>query len=122
VDPPYSTHIRYSDDPACIGNLDAGGPEYYEAMGKVIREIHRVLKPKRYMALYCCDSFKKKKPFLPIGFRLFGMLEEFFDPVDVVAIVRHNRTLKRRHWHTEAISGNYFLRGFNYLFIMKKSR
>jgi len=28
--------------------------------------------------------------------------------------------LKRNHWHTSAIEGNYYLRGFNYLFIMKK--
>jgi len=26
----------------------------------------------------------------------------------------------RRHYHTEAEKGNYFLRGFNYLFIMHK--
>jgi len=32
VDPPYSTHIEYSDDPRCIGKLDAQGKEYYAAM------------------------------------------------------------------------------------------
>ncbi len=120
VDPPYSTHKEYTDDPACIGRLDAHTPAYFDAMEQVIREIHRILKPKRYMGLYVSDSFKKGKPFCPIGFRLFAMLERRFDAVDVVCVVRHNRTLKRRHWHTEAISGNYFLRGFNYLFIMKK--
>lgn len=26
VDPPYSTHIDYSDHPDCIGKLDAGAP------------------------------------------------------------------------------------------------
>ena len=120
VDPPYSTHIEYSDDPRCIGRLDASTPEYYNAMREVIREIWRVLRPGRYAALYCCDSFRKKKPFCPIGVRLFEIMEEFFTPVDIVAVVRHNRTLKRRHYHTEAIKGNYFLRGFNYLFIVKK--
>lgn len=120
VDPPYSTHIDYSDHPACIGKLDALTPEYYEAMEKVIGEIHRVLKNRRYMALYCCDSFQKKKPFAPIGFRLFEMMERYFRAVDIISVVRHNRTMKRRHFHTEAVAGNYFLRGFNYLFIMKK--
>ena len=122
VDPPYSTHIEYSDDPRCIGRLDAATPAYYEAMELVIREIARILKNRRYMALYCCDSFKKKKGFFPIGFRLFSILERYFKPVDIVCVVRHNRKLKRRHWHTEAVRGNYFLRGFNYLFIMKKEK
>lgn len=120
VDPPYSTHIEYSDDPNCIGKLSAQEPAYYESMDRVLREIHRVLRDKHYMTLYVSDSFKKGKPFMPIGFRLFALLERYFNPVDVVCVVRHNRTLKRQHWHTEAVEGNYFLRGFNYLFIMQK--
>src|SRR5271170_3897997 len=39
IDPPYSNHIDYSDDPRCIGKLDAAGPEYYQAMDQVIAEI-----------------------------------------------------------------------------------
>ncbi|MBI2434395.1 MAG: DNA methylase [Candidatus Hydrogenedentes bacterium] len=120
VDPPYSTHLEYSDDPRCIGKLDALSREYYDAMDQVIRESYRILKDHRYMALYCSDSWQKKKPFAPIGFRLFSLLERYFQPVDIVTVVRHNRTLKRHHYHTEAEKGNYFLRGFNYLFIMKK--
>ncbi|GMU93558.1 MAG: hypothetical protein AMXMBFR4_26160 [Candidatus Hydrogenedentota bacterium] len=121
VDPPYSTHIEYSDDPKCIGKLDARAPAYFEAMELAINEMHRILKPKRYIGLYVCDTFQKKKPFCPIGFRLFAIMERYFEPVDIVCVVRRNRTLKRRHYHTEAIAGNYFLRGFNYLFIMKKT-
>lgn len=120
VDPPYSTHIEYSDDPKCIGKLDALSSEYYESMDQVIRQIHRILKPNRYMALYCSDSWRKKQPFAPIGFRLFALMERYFTAVDIVSVVRHNRTMKKRHYHTEAVKGNYFLRGFNYLFIMKK--
>jgi len=120
VDPPYGTHIDYSEDPACIGKLDALDQEYYQSMEKVIREMHRILRDNRYMALYCCDSYRKKKPFAPIGFRLFALLEQYFRPIDIISVVRHNRTLKRRHFHTEAVRGNYYLRGFNYLFIMKK--
>lgn len=120
IDPPYSTHVDYSDDPDCIGKLSALDSAYYEAMGEVIAECFRILKNRRYMGLYVCDSFKKGKPFMPIGFRLFSILERHFKPVDVISVVRRNRTLKRRHWHTEAIAGNYFLRGFNYLFIVKK--
>jgi DNA modification methylase len=122
LDPPYSTHIEYSDDPACIGKLDARTGAYYEAMAQVIAEVYRILRDRRYMALYVCDSFKKGKPLEPIGFRLFGLLEQRFKSVDIVCVVRRNRTLKRRHYHTEAVKGNYFLRGFNYLFVMKKEK
>jgi len=120
IDPPYSTHIEYSGHPDCIGELDAGDEAYYAAMDKVIAEISRVLKNRRYMALYVSDSFKKGKPFAPIGFELFARLRQHFKPIDIICVTRHNRTLKRNHWHTAAIEGNFFLRGFNYLFIMKK--
>ncbi len=121
IDPPYSTHVVYSDEPGCIGRLPAQEPEYYTAMRDVVKEIARILRPGRYMGLYVCDSFKKGEPFAPIGLGLFSILCDFFTPIDVVAVVRRNKSLKRNHWHSAAIEGNYFLRGFNYLFIMQKS-
>lgn len=133
IDPPYSTHVDYSDDPRCIGKLDAagsgGGKAYYDAMGLVIGEIHRILKPRRYMALYVSDSWRKRKggepgsgagTFMPIGFELFSIMRRSFMPVDIVAVVRHNQKLGKGNWHKAAEEGNFFLRGFNYLFIMKK--
>jgi adenine-specific DNA-methyltransferase len=131
IDPPYSTHVDYSDDPRCIGKLDSGGEDggtaYYEAMSQVIREIDRVLKDRRYMALYVSDSFRKRKSggggvFMPIGFELFAILRRHFKPVDIIAVVRHNQKLARGNWRKAAEEGNFFLRGFNYLFIMKKER
>ncbi|HBS28683.1 MAG TPA: DNA methylase [Phycisphaerales bacterium] len=129
IDPPYSTHIDYSDDPKCIGKLDAsgddGGAAYYGAMKQVIGEMHRILRPRRYAGLYVSDSFKKKRTpdqpgFEPIGFELFAMLRERFTPVDIVCVVRHNAKLQKGNWRKAAEEGNFFLRGFNYLFIMKK--
>jgi DNA modification methylase len=132
VDPPYSTHIRYTEQPECIGTLDAsgedGGEAYYESMTQVISEIDRVLRNRRYMALYVSDSWRKRKgakgggngTFMPIGFELFAILTRFFRPVDIIAVARGNRKLGRGNWHKSAEEGNYFLRGFNYLFIMKK--
>ncbi len=120
VDPPYSTHIDYSNDPRCIGKLDAAGPDYYEAMEKVIGEIHRILAPSRHMGLYVSDSFVKGKGFFPIGFELFTLLRKRFTPVDIVAVARHNRTLEMGNYRRAAEEGGFFLRGFNYLFIMQK--
>jgi SAM-dependent methyltransferase len=121
IDPPYSTHIHYSDDPRCIGKLDAADPKYYQAMEQVISEIHRVLRPGAHMGLYCCDSFVKGKGFFPIGFELFAILRKKLEPVDIVAVVRHNKTLEMGNYRAAAEEGNFYLRGFNYLFIMRKS-
>jgi len=128
VDPPYSTHVDYSDDERCIGKLDAGGDDggaaYYGAMRDVIGEMRRVLRDKRYAALYVSDSFKKGNPparrFMPIGFELFSMLREVFVPVDIVAVVRRNQKLERGSWKKAAEEGNFMMRGFNYLFIVKR--
>ena len=131
LDPPYSTHVDYSDDSRCIGKLDAGGEDggraYYEAMGRVFGEIHRVLRPGRHMGLYVSDSWRKKRggdpgegTFMAIGFELFAMLRERFVPCDIVCVVRHNEKLSRGNWHKAAEAENFFLRGFNYLLIMRK--
>jgi adenine-specific DNA-methyltransferase len=129
IDPPYSTHIEYSDDPESIGRLDAGGEEggraYYEAMHEVVGEIHRVLRNRRYMGLYVSDSWRKCKgkpggEFMPIGFELFSLLRRRFKPIDIICVVRQNQKLVRGNWRKAAEEQNFFLRGFNYLFIMKK--
>ncbi len=123
IDPPYSTHIHYSDDPRCIGKLDAGEGSvgrYYQAMEQVIREIHRILKPGRHMALYVSDSFVKGEGFYPIGFELFARLRQHLEPVDIIAVTRHNKTLEMGNYRRAAEEGNFFLRGFNYLFILRK--
>ncbi len=121
IDPPYSTHIDYGPDPRDIGKLSAAGPEYYMAMEQVIAEIHRILKPGHHMALYVCDSFVKGKGFYPLGFELFARLSKVFEPVDVISVVRHNKTLEMGNYRAAAEEGNFFLRGFNYLFIMQKA-
>jgi len=122
IDPPYSTHVDYSDDPRCIGKLPASGEEYYQSMSLVIGEINRILRPNRYMGLYVSDSFKKGKPFMPIGFRLFDILSHYFEPVDIIAVRRYNADLSKGNYHKAAEENNYFLRGFNYLFIMHKKK
>jgi adenine-specific DNA-methyltransferase len=120
IDPPYSDHIRYSGLKECIGELSAQHEKYFEAMHLVIKEINRVLRPGRYMSLYVSDSFEKNKPFVPIGFRLYSMLNEFFTPVDIISVTRRNTDLQQGNRHKAAAEKNFFLRGFNYLFIMYK--
>ena len=90
TDPPYSTHLEYGPDPRDIGKLDAKGGEYYKAMEQVIGELDRVLKPDRYMALYVSDSYVKGSGFFPLGFELFGRLRKYFEPIDVISVIRSN--------------------------------
>lgn len=120
VDPPYSDHIKYSDEKNCIGKLSAKGEEYYKAMEDCFKEIFRIMKKDRYMALYVSDSYKKDYPFMAIGFKLFEILNKYFMPIDIISVVRHNKTLSKGNYHISAIENNYYLRGFNYLFIMYK--
>ncbi|MFM1830980.1 MAG: hypothetical protein RLZZ558_1320 [Planctomycetota bacterium] len=132
VDPPYSTHVNYSQDPRCIGRLDAsgedGGAAYYAAMDRVIGQMHRALRDRRYAAIYVSDSWRKRRGqkgggggvFMPIGFELFARMRRLFTMVDVICVVRHNAKLGRQDFAREAVQGNFFLRGFNYLLIGKK--
>ncbi|MAF67301.1 MAG: DNA methylase [Planctomycetes bacterium] len=122
MDPPYSTHVRYSGSPECIGGLDAFEPAYFEAMEAVFAEADRVLRDRRYLAVLVGDSFRKKRGFVPIGARLSALLCERFRPVDHVAVVRGNRKLEKPRHHRAAAEGNFFLRGFHHLLIFKKER
>jgi adenine-specific DNA-methyltransferase len=122
MDPPYSTHLDYSDDPDCIGKLDAFEGEYFDALAAVFAEVDRVLRDRRYLAVYVSDSFQKKRGFVGLGAELFGLLAKRFRAVDHIAVVRGNRTLEKPGFHKAAAEGNFFLRGFNHLLIFKKER
>ncbi|MCP3915985.1 MAG: site-specific DNA-methyltransferase [bacterium] len=120
MDPPYSTHVEYSGQDDCIGELSAFEPAYFEAMDAVFAEVDRILRDRRFLAVYVSDTFKKKKGFVPIGAKLSELLSRRFRPIDHVAVVRGNRKLEKPQFHKAAAEGNFFLRGFNHLMIFKK--
>jgi adenine-specific DNA-methyltransferase len=129
IDPPYSTHVDYSNDPRCIGKLDAAGEDdgyaYFASMAEVFEQLHRALKPGAALALYVSDTFRftqraKRPLFVPIGPRLLNILADNFEPIDIVAVVRRNQKLERGQWHKAAAEQNFLLRGFNYLFLVRK--
>jgi len=120
MDPPYADNLEYSNDPRCIGKLKADG-RYQRAMRMALKEAARVLRKGHVLAIYVCDHFKKGKAFHPLGFELFGMAHrQKLVPHDVVCVTRHNKTLEMGNYRRAAEEGNFFLRGFNYLFIGRK--
>lgn len=120
MDPPYSTHVEYSDDPRCIGRLEAFEDAYFEALEQVFDEVGRVLRDRRYLAVYVQDSFVKKSGFVGIGAELYVLLRRRFRPIDHIAVVRGNRKLEKPNFHRAAAEGNFFLRGFNHLLLFKQ--
>jgi DNA modification methylase len=119
VDPPYADNIKYSNAPGSIDRFPARDERYYEALDAVSAECRRILRKGGVLGALVCDHHVKKEGFTPIGFRTFGILSRRFEPLDVVAVVRHNRTLDQGNYHEAAREGNFFLRGFNYLFIVR---
>ena len=119
MDPPYADNLAYSDDPRCIGKLKADG-RYQRAMRLVLDETARVLRDDRVLAIYVCDVHQPKRGFYPLGFELFEMARTHFIPVDVVAVTRHNKTLQMGNYRKAADEGGFFLRGFNYLLLLRK--
>lgn len=120
IDPPWGDHIDYSPDAACIGKLSAYDPRYYESMGVVLDECTRMLAPGGHLGLFCCDYFEKKRGLACVGFELFALAIRKLRPVDIVTVVRHHKTLQMGNYRRAAEEGNFFLRGFNYLFILEK--
>ncbi|MDQ3847368.1 MAG: methyltransferase domain-containing protein [Thermoproteota archaeon] len=120
VDSPYGDNINYNDHPDNVGRISAESYEFYEELGKVMAECYRVLKPGRVLGWLIGDQWVKKK-FTPVGFRVYEELCKYFDTVDVVCVTRRSQTSNTAIWHSRALRFNFYLRGFKYLFIMRKS-
>lgn len=119
-DPPYADNLDYSDDPRCLGKLKPDG-RFQRAMRLVLDECARVLRDDRMLAIYACDVLDARRArFHPLGFEIFEMAKTHFVPVDVVCVVRHNKTLEMGNYRRAADEGSFYLRGFNYLLLFRK--
>lgn len=119
IDSPYGDNIYYNDHPGNIGKISAEAAQFYEELDKVMAECHRVLKPGKVLGWLIGDQWVKKK-FTPVGFRVYAGLCKYFDTVDIVCVVRRSQTSNTEIWHNRALRFNFYLRGYKYLFIMKK--
>ena len=120
VDSPYGDNIKYNEDPDNIGAISAETQEFYDELEKVIKECSRVLKDGKVLGWLIGDQWVKKK-FTPVGFEVYKRLLKYFDTVDIVCVVRRSQSSNTGIWFNRAIRFNFFLRGYKYLFIMRKS-
>jgi len=120
IDSPYSDNIKYSDHPACIGKISCEKEEFFDELEKVAKEIHRILKPGKVMAWLIGNHWRKKSGFIPVGIKLYQRLLKYFEPIDLICIARRHQTSNTRQWHERARKFNFYLRGFKYLFVMRK--
>ncbi|HOO13799.1 MAG TPA: DNA methyltransferase [Candidatus Marinimicrobia bacterium] len=120
IDSPYSDNIRYNKHPDNIGNISCENEDFFIELEKVAKEAHRILKPNKYIAWLIGDHWRKKSGFIPVGFKIYTILEKYFKPVDIIAVSRHNQTSNTPLWHERAKQHNFYLRGFKYLIIMQR--
>lgn len=119
IDSPYGDNIDYNDHRDNIGNISSETERFYEEIEKVIGESHRILKPGKVLGWLIGDQWIKKR-FTPVGFNVHRRLCKYFDTVDMICVARRNQTSNTGIWYNRAIRFNFYLRGFKYLFIMRK--
>jgi DNA modification methylase len=119
IDSPYGDNIYYNDHPGNLGKISAEADQFYEELDKVMIECHRVLKPGKALGWLIGDQWVRKK-FTPVGFRVYAGLCRYFNTVDIVCVARRSQTSNTEIWHNRALRFNFYLRGYKYLFIMKK--
>jgi DNA modification methylase len=119
IDSPYGDNVNYNDHPGNIGKISAETNQFYEELDKVMAECYRVLKPGKVLGWLIGDQWVKKK-FTPVGFRVYESLCKYFETLDIVCIARRSQTSNTEIWHSRALRFNFYLRGFKYLFIMRK--
>jgi SAM-dependent methyltransferase len=119
VDPPYGDNLHYSDEPGCLGRMPCTSTAFYENLRAVAREVHRILRPGGISAWLVSDEYRRSR-FTPVGFLLFCVLVDLFQPVDIVAVARRGDRSLNPHWAHISRRRNFLLRGFKYLLIMRK--
>ena len=119
IDSPYGDNIKYNNDPANIGNISSENKLFYDELEKVMVECNRILKKGKVLGWLIGDQWVKKK-FTPVGFEVYNRLCKHFDTVEIICISRRGQSSHTGPWYNRARRFNFYLRGFKYLFIMRK--
>ena len=120
IDSPYGDNIKYNEHLECIGKISSEKGEFYDELEKVMVESHRILKEGKVLGWLIGDQWVKKK-FTPVGLKVYERLCKYFEPLDIISVTRRGQVSHTGPWHGRARRFNFFLRGFKYLIIMRKS-
>ena len=121
VDSPYGDNIKYNEQPDCIGKISSETETFYDELEKVISECYRILKYEKVLGWLIGDQWVRGM-FTPVGFKLYQRLCKYFDTVEIVCVTRKGQISHTSFWTNRARRLNFFLRGYKYLFIMRKTR
>lgn len=110
---------RRNDHPLNIGHIPATEEKFFDELEKVMVECYEVLKSGKVLAWLIGDQWAKGI-FIPVGFKVYERLTKYFEPLDIVCVVRRNQSSNTPFWHSKAIQHNFYLRGFKYLIIVRK--
>jgi DNA modification methylase len=120
IDSPYGDNLRYSDHPDNIGNISSESEEFYDELEKVMSESYRVLKEGKTLGWLIGDQWVKQR-FTPVGFMIYNRLCKYFEPVDIICVSRRGQSSHTGPWFNRARRFNFYLRGFKYLIIVRKT-
>ncbi|MCW4047585.1 MAG: DNA methyltransferase [Candidatus Bathyarchaeota archaeon] len=120
IDSPYGDNIKYNNEPANIGNISSENELFYDELKKVMDESFRILDYGGVIGWLIGDQWVKKK-FTPVGFKIYQkLLEAGFETLDIICINRRGQYSHTAPWFNRTRRFNFYLRGFKYLFIMRK--
>lgn len=119
IDSPYGDNIRYNEHPDCIGKISSETETFYDELEKVIFECHRILKNEKVLGWLIGDQWVRGM-FTPVGFKLYERLCKYFETLEIVCVTRRGQTSHTSFWTNRARRLNFYLRGYKYLFIMRK--
>jgi DNA modification methylase len=120
IDSPYGDNIKYNKRQGCLCNISSEKDEFYEELEKIMVESHRILKKGKVIAWLIGDQWLKNE-FTPVGLKVYDHLKKHFKPIDIISVSRRGQSSNTRIWYNRARRNNFFLRGFKYLIIAKKS-
>lgn len=120
IDSPYGDNVRYNDHPDNIGNISSESEKFYDELEKVMSESHRILKEGKALGWLIGDQWVKQR-FTPVGFMIYNRLCKYFEPVDIICVSRRGQSSHTGPWFNRARRFNFYLRGFKYLIIVRKT-
>ena len=120
IDSPYGDNVTYNNHPDNIGHISSETDMFYDELETVMKESYRILKEGKVLGWLIGDQWVKGK-FTAVGFEIYNRLCRYFEPVEIICVNRRGQSSNTGLWHNRARRFNFYLRGFKYLLIMRKT-